>query len=73
MLVISSELYLFLIILLNTRDRSKKKTNVPILLTMVEGRVGYQAGEEFCCVRAGVSQVSWAVRYLDKPQWRAVM
>ena len=26
-----------------------------------------------CSVRVGVPRVSWAVRYLDKIQWRAVM
>ena len=26
-----------------------------------------------CLVRVGVPQVAWAVWYLDKPQWRAVM
>ena len=26
-----------------------------------------------CLVRVGVPRVSWAVRYLDKPQWRAVI
>ena len=25
-----------------------------------------------CLIRVGVIQVSWAVRYLDEPQWRAV-
>ena len=37
-----------LINLLNTRDR--KKPNLLLLWTVVGGRVGYQAWQEFCCV-----------------------
>ena len=48
-LVTSSKLYLvFLINLLDTRD--KEKPYLLLLWTMVGGRVGYQAWQEFCCV-----------------------
>ena len=38
--------------------RESRLTSLPIIL--------------LCLVRVVVPRVSWAVRYLDKPQWRAV-
>ena len=63
----------FLINLLNTSNI--KRTYLLLLWTMVGGRVGYQAWQEFCCVWLELvcQQVSWAVKYLDELQWRAVM
>ena len=61
---------LFLIDLPNARDRkslilyivdpSCRETWLPILARVL-----------LCLVRVGVTWVSWAVRYLDKPWWRA--
>ena len=57
--------------LLNTRHRRT-------LFTFIvdggwrESRLPSLAGVLLCLVRVGVLRVSWAVRYLDKPQWRAV-
>ena len=63
---------MFLINLLNTRDR--KKTILTFILDRGwrESRLPSLARVLLCLVRIGVPQVSCAVRYLDKPQWRAV-
>ena len=44
------------------------------LWTVVGGIVGYQTWARLllCLARASVPGVSCAVRYLDKPRWRAV-
>ena len=64
-------MYTLLIYLLNMRD---SKSYLLVLWTVDLGRVGYNGWQEFCCVlaRVGMRWVSRAVRYLVKPQWRAV-
>ena len=63
----------FLINLLNTGDRKKKKIYFFVDLGWRESRLPSLARVFFLClVRGGVPLVSWEVGYLNKPFWRAV-
>ena len=62
----------FLINLLNTWARKKKHFTFIVDCGWRASRLPSLARVLLCLVRVGVPQVSWSVRYLDKPRWRAV-
>ena len=62
----------FLINLLNTRDIQGNPFTFIVDRGWRESRLPNLAKVLLCLVRVGVPQVCWAVRYLDKPHWRAV-
>ena len=74
--ILVSSLELFLvkkkINLLNTRGENKTVFTFILDRGWRESRLPSLARVLLCLVRIGVPQVSCAVRYLDKPQWRAV-
>ena len=72
-LVSSLELFLFFFNQF-TQYKGQNKTVFTFILDRGwrESRLPSLARVLLCLVRIGVPQVSCAVRYLDKPQWRAV-
>ena len=72
-LVSTSELYLVVGSIYSIQGT--EKPYFLLLMTVLGGRVYYQALARvlLCLVIAGVPQASWAVRYLDKLRWRAVL
>ena len=61
---------IFLVSLLNARDR---KNTFIVDCAWRESRLPSLTIVLLCLVLVGLSQLSWAVRYLDKPRWRALM
>ena len=57
--------------LLNSRDRKEKNIFI-VDCGRRESRLPSLTTVPLCLVIVGVLLVSWAVRYLDMPQWRAV-
>ena len=73
-LVSSLELFLVFFLYQFTQYKGQNKTILTFILDRGwrESRLPSLARVLLCLVRIGVPQVSCAVRYLDKPQWRAV-
>ena len=73
--ILVSSLELFLVFFNQfTQYKGQNKTVFTFILDRGwrESRLPSLARVLLCLVRIGVPQVSCAVRYLDKPQWRAV-
>ena len=61
------DIYIFAANLFNTRDRQKQQFAFTADYGWRESRFPSLARVLLCLVRIVVPQVSWAVRYLDKP------